>query len=109
MVFTELASAGASEFKTGTFQYMNDDEDDNLSDAQLEAKYKDKSFFVDARVYIDTNGNKKLKEETPIRANGGTVKVAKSGNTYTIEYNLTLENGKTLKGRNASTFTKVNG
>lgn len=106
-VFTELVSAGATKFNTGTFNYIDDDNDGSLSESQLEAKYKNKSVFADAQVYIDTNGNRQLADETPVRATGGTVKVSGSGNTYTLEYNLVLENGKTLKGSNSSSFSKI--
>ena len=108
-VFTELVSAGTTKFNTGTFNYIDDDNDASLNESQLETKYKNKSVFADAQVYIDTNGNRILSDETPLKATGGSVKVSGSGNTYTLEYNLILENGKTLKGINASSFSRLNG
>jgi len=107
-IHAELASPGATEFKTGTFNYIDGSNDNSLSEAQLEAKYKNKPFF-EAGIYIDTNGNGLMSDETPVKANGGTIKVSGSNNTYTLDFDLTLTNGKTLKGRNASTFSAING
>jgi hypothetical protein len=108
-VFSELVSAGTAKFNTGTFNYVDNNNDGSLNESQLEAKYKNKSVFADAKVYIDTNGNRILSDETPLKATGGSIKVSGSGNTYTLEYNLILENGKTLKGSNSSSFSKING
>jgi hypothetical protein len=108
-VFSELVSAGTTKFNTGTFNYVDNNNDGSLNESQLEAKYKNKSVFADAKVYIDTNGNRILSDETPLKATGGSIKVSGSGNTYTLEYNLILENGKTLKGSNSSSFSKING
>jgi hypothetical protein len=108
-VFSELVSAGATKFNTGTFNYIDYNNDGSLNESQLEAKYKNKSVFADAQVYIDTNGNRILSDETPIKATGGSIKLSGSGNTYTLEYNLVLENGKTLKGSNSSSFSKIDG
>ena len=108
-VFSELVSAGTTKFNTGTFNYVDNNNDGSLNESQLEAKYKNKSVFADAKVYIDTNGNRILSDETPLKTTGGSIKVSGSGNTYTLEYNLILENGKTLKGSNSSSFSKING
>ncbi|GEO02784.1 hypothetical protein AAE02nite_04480 [Adhaeribacter aerolatus] len=108
-IYTELVSNGTDKFNTGTFNYIDNGNDGSLSESQLEQKYKGKSVFGDAQIYIDTNGNRMLSDETPIHATGGTVKVSGSGNTYTLEYNLTLENGKTVRGSNSSSFSKING
>ena len=107
-VFTECYSFGDAGFKTGTFTYVDSSNDGSLSDNQLETKYKNKSVFGSA-VYIDTNGNGILSDESPIRATGGTVKVSGSSPDYTIEYDLTLANGKTLKGRRTGSFSKIRG
>jgi hypothetical protein len=108
-VFSELASAGAAEFNTGTFNYVDASNDNSLNDTQLEAKYKNKSVFSDVEVYIDTNGNGLLGDEIPVEANGGTIKVSGSNNNYTLEFDLTLTNGKTLKGKTASSFSPMGG
>jgi len=107
-IFTECYSLGDSEFKTGTFTFVDASNDGSLSDSQRQTKYKNKSVFASS-VYIDANGNGILSDEVPIRANGGTVKVSGSSPNFTIEYDLTLANGKTLKGRRTGSFNKIRG
>lgn len=108
-VFAEVASASTSDFKTGAFNYTDGSNDNSLNDTQLEAKYKNKSVFSVVEVYIDNNGNGILSDEVPVLANGGTINVSGSNNSYALEYNLTLANGKTVKGKTASTFSQIGG
>jgi hypothetical protein len=106
-IWAELVAPDASDFKTGTFNFVDNDNDGSLNNAQKEAKYKDKFVFPSAKVYIDTNGNGILSDDTPMQTTSGTIKVSGSQPNYTIEYNLTLANGKTVKGKFAGSFPKI--
>lgn len=110
-IIAELYSSGASKFNTGTFNYINSDNDGSLNESQLEAKYKDKFVFSDAGILLDTNGNKELFDDlqSAILVTGGTIKVSGTEPNYTIEYNLTLQNGQTAKGSFNKTFVKIDG
>jgi hypothetical protein len=106
-IWAELVAPDASDFKTGTFNFIDNDNDGSLNNAQKEAKYKDKFVFPSAKVYIDTNGNGILSDDTPMQTTSGTIKVSGSQPNYKIEYNLTLTNGKTVKGDFSGSFPKI--
>ncbi|MDQ3291989.1 MAG: hypothetical protein M3Q05_11945 [Bacteroidota bacterium] len=103
-----LLSPDGASFKPGTFEYTNMAADVNLTEAQVEAKYKNKSFFYESIVRMDTDGDKNWEEEADIKITGGTIKVSGALPIVVTEYNLTLENGKTVKGKFGSTFQKLN-
>ncbi|QMU27770.1 hypothetical protein [Adhaeribacter radiodurans] len=101
-----LSPDGAS-FKPGTFEYTNMAADVNLTEAQVEAKYKNKSFFYESIVRMDTDGDKNWEEEADVKITGGTIKVSGALPAISTEYNLTLENGKTIKGSFGGVFQKL--
>ncbi|PSR52379.1 hypothetical protein AHMF7605_01985 [Adhaeribacter arboris] len=103
-----LLSPDGASFKPGTFEYTNMAADINLTPAQVEAKYKNKAFFYESIVRMDTDGDKNWEEEADVKITGGTIKVTGALPVITTEYNLTLENGKTLKGSFGGTFQKLN-
>ncbi|WP_114777341.1 hypothetical protein [Botryobacter ruber] len=108
MVFAELFSPGTAGFTTGTFTHIapTDNDDDDLNDTELESKYKNKAYFNYALVFIDSNNNKTLEQTDIILiATGGTIKVSGSAANPTLEYNLTLHDGKTLTGSYTGGFT----
>ncbi|WP_205502567.1 hypothetical protein [Rufibacter psychrotolerans] len=98
VLFAELLSPGTSEFKTGTFSFVQ-----NYNDAGNENKH----VFEDALVVTDTNNDNILDEQDEeLGVTGGTVKVSGGNNrNYTVEFDVTLENGKTAKGGYSGTFT----
>ncbi|MDQ4141477.1 MAG: hypothetical protein M3142_13290 [Bacteroidota bacterium] len=103
-----MLSADGTSFKPGTFEYTNMAADVNLTEAQVEAKYKNKSFFYESIVRMDTDGDKNWEEEADVKITGGTIKVTGALPAVTTEYNLTLENGKTVKGSFGGPFQKLN-
>ncbi|QNF35274.1 hypothetical protein HUW51_22080 [Adhaeribacter swui] len=101
-------SPDGNSFKPGTFEYNDLAADVNLTPAQIEAKYKNKAFFYESIVRIDTDGDNNWQEEADIKITGGTIKVTGALPAITTEYNLNLENGKTIKGNFGGTFNKLN-
>lgn len=106
-IFTALISAGGNQFNPGTFTYTDLTADVNLTEAQVKAKYNNKSFFYHPFVRIDTDGDHDWEEEVDVEVTGGTIKVTDNIPNITMEYNLTLANGKTLKGKYAGKFNKL--
>ncbi|RDC63401.1 hypothetical protein [Adhaeribacter pallidiroseus] len=102
-----ISPDGAS-FKPGTFEYTNMAADVNLTPAQVEAKYKNKAFFYESIVRMDTDGDNNWEEEADMKIVGGTIKVTGALPVINTEYNLTLDNGKTIKGSYGGTFNKLN-
>jgi len=92
-VYIELYSPGTSSFKTGTFEYL--EWHDDVTQADFDGKY----FFSDAEVILISNNT-----EIEYEATGGTVKVLGSGLEYTLDFDLVLNNGKTLKGNYSGLF-----
>ncbi|MCC9166928.1 hypothetical protein [Pontibacter harenae] len=104
-VYAELLSPGTTNFTTGTFSYI--EYEDDLTQEQIDAKYNNKSFFEDAYIVIDANGNGTLdaSDASSIAyATGGTITVSGSNNNYTVDYNLTLDNGRTIVGSYSGDF-----
>lgn len=92
-VYAELFSPGTSSFQTGTFQYMSYD----ASAEDVDGKY----YFYDVTVGTrNADGTNEMDYE----ATAGTVKVTGSGSNYTIEFDVTVEGGKTVKGSYSGTF-----
>lgn len=106
-LFTALISAGGNQFKPGTFEFTDLAADVNLTEEQVKAKYNNKSFFYQPFLRIDTDGDHNWDEESDIEITGGTIKVSDNIPNITMEYNLTLANGKTLKGKYAGKFNKL--
>ncbi len=102
-----LFSPGGTGFTPGTFNYISFAGDINLTEAQREAKYKDKSFFNSPIIVIDTDGDKNFEEEAEINVTGGTIKISGTAPNYTVEYDLTIAGGKNLKGKFTGAFTKL--
>lgn len=100
-------SAGGNGFKPGTYEYTDMAADANLTAAQIEAKYKNKSFFYESLIRVDTDGDHNWEEEADVKITGGTIKVTGALPVLTTEYNVTLANGKTLKGSYGGTFNKL--
>ncbi len=94
-IWIELYSPGSSSFKTGTFTFISEN---NMTESATANKF----FFTNASfLAIEEQGYVYLK------ATGGTVKVSGTANNYTLEYDLVLEDGKSLKAAFNKTL-KVN-
>lgn len=98
-----LSSPGTSKFQNGVFKCYYSD---NYADWQINGLPNDmKNEFLCIAGYVcfDANADRKITSEEVFRVFGGTVTVTDS---YT-EYNLELENGKRLTGRNSASLTKT--
>lgn len=97
--YLELFSAETSGFKTGTFTYVYEEE---LSEMEAGKSY----FTSNSSLYIDVNNDGIVNDDDEeISVTGGTLTISGSGANYTLVYDLTLENGKTLKGGYEGSFT----
>lgn len=96
-----LFSPGTS-FTTGTFQYASID---NI--VQLAAQ-QNKYFFTQSGLLIDLNADGDSDDEgEELAITGGTIKVSGTQPNYTVECDLTLENGKSLKVQYSGAFIDV--
>ena len=93
-------------FKTGTYTYIDGENDASLSDAQMKTKYENKLFIAGASVYINTNVSTSFDNNTTqdIKIKSGSVTVSGSKPNYTITYDLVMENNKTAKGSYSAGF-----
>lgn len=76
-IYFELFSLGESSFSSGTYSYSSTPVQGNFFE------YANLIFF---------------ESDTFLEAAGGSVAVTISGNTYTLVFDLTLDDGKNLKG-----------
>ena len=98
-IHAELYSPGPGAFKNGTFNYTSLPESE-IEDPSLVGEY----FFQDAYVAIDTDGDQDLGEDEEIAVTGGTIQVSGTSPEYNLVYNLTLADGKTLRGSFSGEF-----
>ncbi|MBD3748457.1 MAG: hypothetical protein IE931_03080 [Sphingobacteriales bacterium] len=90
---------GNGNFKEGTYTFIDTSNDGSLSDAQLKAKYENKYFFADGSVIMGNGDiNASLSNAEEIFISSGTIKISGVKPNFKIEYDLILENNKTLKG-----------
>jgi hypothetical protein len=99
-LYLEVFSAGASSFRTGTFEWFHPfeyEEEDILG----------KNGFWGA-LYVDSNNDGALGVGDEMHEIwGGQATVSGSGKDFTISYNLTLENGKTVTGSFTGKFVEA--
>jgi hypothetical protein len=99
-LYAELFSSGTTSFNTGTFTFIDDD---NINSA---ADIAGKNFFVSAEIWIDTNGDEVGDENEYFDVTGGTTTVSGgTNNNYTIEYDVTFDNGTSVAAKYTGTFT----
>lgn len=98
-----LSSPGTSQFQNGVFKCYYSDDYAQWQINGLPGAMKSEFLCVAGYVCFDANGDRKITSEEVFRVFGGTVTVT---DTYT-EYNMELENGKKVTGRNAASFTKT--
>lgn len=104
-VSVRLFSPGTDAFKPGTFQYINTEE---LLVAEANDQVKDKFFFNAGNFSMQIGEDDDDPFTTPeyelAKAISGTVKVAGAANPYTIDIDLTMDNGKKLKANYSGNF-----
>lgn len=99
-VYFELYSSGSSSFKTGTFQFITATDDDEITDA----KFSNKNFFSYGDILIDKNSDMEFDDNEVIEVTGGTVIVSGTARNYTVEFDVSLEDGKKAKGKFSGSF-----
>ncbi|WP_207433504.1 hypothetical protein [Sabulibacter ruber] len=97
-----LLSSGTTTFKTGTFDYVNlDDEidfEDEESVAAATAKYRDKNLILQTAFLLDSNNDEEFDEDTEVfEVTGGSITVSGTAPNYTIECDVQLQNNNGLK------------
>jgi hypothetical protein len=103
-----LLSPGTTGFKTGTYEYSNIFQDETLlSESAFDAKYRNRNVMLLSFIIADTDGDKNFEEEDPQNVTGGTIKVSGTKPNYTLEYDLTLEGNKKLKGQYTGNYQQV--
>lgn len=98
-----LSSPGTASFQNGVFKCVYNE---NYSDWQIDGlpdNLKNEFLCTSGYVCFDANNDKRITAEETFRVFGGTLTLT---DTY-AEYNLELENGKKVTGRNSATFTKT--
>jgi hypothetical protein len=106
-VYAELFSGGITGgFKTGTYNYIDETGDANLTAAQLKTKYENKQFFSYGFIVVgNDNINTSLGNAAEIEVKSGTIKVNGVSPNYSLEFDLLLTNDKTFKGTYNGKFT----
>jgi len=108
LFMTGLLSPGTTGFQNGVYEYSNIIQDEtNLSEAEFEAKYRNRNVMLLSFVLLDTDGDKNFEEEDAQTVTGGTLKVLGTKPNYTLEYDLTFTGGKTLKGKYSGSYQQV--
>lgn len=102
-VYYVLCSPGTSKFQNGVFKYYHSLDYASWQVDGLPEAMKNEFLCVAGYVCFDANGDRKIAADEAFRVSSGTVTVTDS---YT-EYNLELENGKKLTGRNSASLTKT--
>ncbi|MGV3762831.1 hypothetical protein [Parapedobacter sp.] len=97
-LYIDLFSPNDS-FKGGTFHYIDTDN----GEVDLEGKYYFDYGYFSRNVNVETQ---EVEEFAAIT--GGTVKVSGSGSDYKLEFDLAMDNGKTVKGSYGGTFSPLN-
>jgi len=96
-VFVDLYAA-SEPFSGGTFPFMDVDQED----------VTDKYYFDDGFVILNMNLSTQ-DAESFLPVTGGTVKVSGSGLTYSMAFDLQLDNGKHVVGSFEGAFEELDG
>ena len=96
LLVADLFSSGTAGFQTGSFQF---NDTGNVSG---------KNYFEYAAITTDTNQDGVLNDEDQtFNATAGTIVVSGAPGNYTLDYNITLENGKTAYGKYSGAFEVI--
>jgi len=98
-----LCSPGTSKFQNGVFKYYHSLDYAAWQVDGLPEAMKSEFLCVSGYVCFDADGDRKITAAETFKVSSGTVTVTDS---YT-EYNLLLENGKKVTGRNSASYTKT--
>ena len=102
-IFGKFYSPGSTQkLSSGTFSYAPKNVDVDAPSREQTA------FFKDARIGFDVNNNGKLDKGSEFfRVVSGTISVEISGKIYTMNINVSLENGESVTGKYSGKFTRV--
>lgn len=97
---------GTGNFKNGTYTYVDTDNDATLTDQQLQAKYENKYFMYDGSILVGNGDiNSSLQNGQEIYVQSGTVVVSGTKPNYKVDFDLLLQNNKTIKGSYSGEFS----
>lgn len=98
IVYAELFSPGDEEFSSGTFNF-------NAS-----GNVSGKHYFEMAEIMVDSNDNGQLDENDDLlTVTAGKIITTGDASNFTLELDVTLDNGKTLKGKYTRSFDYYDG
>ncbi|BDD11790.1 hypothetical protein FUAX_42220 (plasmid) [Fulvitalea axinellae] len=101
MIVAEMYSLGTEKFVPGTFEYID-------GQTATPDDVKDISFFYPALAVIDSNDDGKFTQtDTSFPIKGGKVTVSGTSPNYEVSYEVTLDNGKTMKGSFSGAFKSI--
>lgn len=101
-VFAELYSDGATSFTTANFDFAAN-EDGSVGEPSRAGQ----SYFQNAYLAIDVNGDKETNEDEEIQVVGGTIILSGDAPNYTMSLDLQLTNGQPVKGSFQGDFLVV--
>ena len=91
-------SSDESNLEAGDYQFIDVNSEEFTNDNVAGMNFFSGSFL------LDENNDKQLDDSDEIDVNGGTVTITGTQPNYTVIFDLTLENGKTVKGNYSGTF-----
>ncbi|MBC3540683.1 hypothetical protein ACFSC6_12405 [Rufibacter sediminis] len=97
-------SLGTSGFKAGRFDYGSIA---GLTSAQRSAAYGNRSFFVNSYLVVDLNDDEELDNSEVVMITGGTVTISGTAPEYTLECDVVLENGQTVRAQYTGDFIDI--
>ena len=100
-----LLSPGTTGFGTGTFEFIDFTDFDDMEEDDLKEEFKNRYFCPLAFVFTDTDSDEVWEDETGFMVSGGSFKVSGTAPNYITEYDLTLVDGKKVKGSFTGKFT----
>ncbi len=104
--YAELFSPGIGGFQTGAFQFMDLS---NANQSSINGKYffDYADVYIDSRGFFDENGEERDNFQVEQEVVGGTITVSGSGLNYTLNVDVTLQNGQRLQGSCSLTFEYI--
>lgn len=105
LIVANLFSPETGGFKSGTFKYINTE---GLSLSEANNQVKDQFFFnignFSMPIYEENKDPFAMTKYERAVTTSGTIKVSGEANSYTIDIDLVMDNGKKIKGNYSGRF-----